>query len=119
MNPKNFLPAKLQNLFELCYWSEGNTWLPSGQHGPTEDKDLPKLSSRIPPETTSSEDQFDNATNGTASNEDSSSDDVASRPSIDMPRTRMVEESDDEDNNFAIKVCTNYKGTNGDDPAWG
>lgn len=103
MNPKNFLPPKLQNLFELSYWSEGNTWLPSGQQNLGEDKELPKLSSRIPPETVSSEDQFDNTTNGTASNEESSSDDAASRLSIDMPQTRMAEESEDEDN-FAVKV---------------
>ncbi|RYP15060.1 hypothetical protein DL765_005954 [Monosporascus sp. GIB2] len=106
VNPKKFLPAKLQNLFELCYFSEGGAWLPSGQNSLNEDKDLPKLSSRAPPETASSEDQFDNVTNGTASNEESSSDET-SRPSIEMPQTRMTEESDDEDNNFAVKVCPN------------
>lgn len=91
----------------MCYWTDGNAWLPSGQHNLTEEKDLPKLSSRIPPEVASSEDQFDNATNGTASNEESSSDDAASRPSIDMPRTRMLEESEDEEDNFAVKVSMN------------
>ncbi|RYP90467.1 hypothetical protein DL770_003440 [Monosporascus sp. CRB-9-2] len=107
VNPKHFLPAKLQNLFELCYFSEGGAWLPSGQNSLNEDKDLPKLSSRVPLETASSEDQFDNVTNGTASNEESSSDET-SRPSIEMPQTRMTEESDDEDNNFAVKLSENF-----------
>lgn len=107
VNPKKFLPPKLQNLFELGYWTEGNAWLPTGQHGITEDKELPKLSSRIPPEAASSEDQFDDATNGTASNEESSSDDAASRPSTDTAPTRMADES--EDDSFATKVSIHRK----------
>lgn len=72
----------------------------------SDDRDYPKLSSRIPEESPLSEDQFDNATNGTASNDDSSSDE-APRRSAEIPFTRMNEESDDEDNGPPVKVFSN------------
>lgn len=93
-------------MFDICYWTEGGAWLPTGQNSIPDDRVFPKLSSRLPPETASSEDQLDNGTNGTASNEETSSDE-ASRPSSDVPQTRMIDESDEEDSSPVVKVCEN------------
>ncbi|KAI1417572.1 UCH-domain-containing protein [Hypoxylon sp. FL1857] len=98
-----FLPPEFQNLFEMCIYSEPGAWLPTGMNGGHEDREYPKLSLRIPPESTSSEDQLDNATNGTASNEESSSDE-GPRRSAGHALTRMNEESDEEDTS-TFKVC--------------
>ncbi|KAI1492443.1 hypothetical protein F5X96DRAFT_626311 [Biscogniauxia mediterranea] len=95
VDPKKFLPSHLQNLFEMGFYTEGSAWLPTGMNGVSDDKSYPKLSSRAVPESPSSEDHFDNATNGTASNEESSSDE-AERRSIDTPQTRMNDESDED-----------------------
>ncbi|KAI1078420.1 UCH-domain-containing protein [Whalleya microplaca] len=105
-DPSKFLPPELQNLFDIGFYSESNSWMPTGMNGISDDKSYPKLSTRAPVESPSSEDQFDNATNGTASNDDTSSDE-ASRQSTDIPITRMNEESDDEDNNPVVKVRYN------------
>ncbi|KAI1096322.1 ubiquitin carboxyl-terminal hydrolase-like protein [Rostrohypoxylon terebratum] len=102
VDPGKFLPPDLQNLFEMCIYSETGSWLPTGNNGLGEDKDLPKLSLRIPPESPSSEDQFDHETNGTASNEESSSDETPQQ-STGQCNTRMVEESDDDDDNLVTK----------------
>ncbi|OTB08608.1 hypothetical protein M426DRAFT_262093 [Hypoxylon sp. CI-4A] len=91
-----FLPPRLQNLFELGTYSEAGAWLPTGMNGVDEGKSYQRLSLRIPLESPSSEDQLDTATNGTASNEESSSDE-APRRSSDNSLTRMNEESEDED----------------------
>ncbi|KAI1502730.1 hypothetical protein F5X99DRAFT_417717 [Biscogniauxia marginata] len=104
VDPDKFLPSHLQNLFEMGYYTEGSSWLPTGMNGISEDKSYPKLSSRAIPESPSSEDHFDNATNGTASNEESSSDE-AERRSIESPQTRMNDESDEDDS--PVKVFSN------------
>ncbi|KAF3063859.1 putative ubiquitin carboxyl-terminal hydrolase 12 [Daldinia childiae] len=98
---EGFLPPTHQNLFDICYYSESGAWLPTGMSGINDDRQYPKLSARVLPECLS-EDQFDNATNGTASNEESSSDE-APRRSIDQSYTRMQDESDDEDASPIIK----------------
>ncbi|KAI1752363.1 hypothetical protein F4782DRAFT_540347 [Xylaria castorea] len=102
INPKTFLPAPFQNLFEMGICTETSSPIPTGSNSVSDDRDYPKLSSRIPAESPSSEDQFDNATNGTASNDDTSSDE-APRRSTELPLTRMNEESDDEDNEPPVK----------------
>ena len=102
IDPEEYLPSELQNLFSLSYFTESNSFLASGMHSVSEDKEYPKLSSRAP-DTAASDDTLDNATNGTASNEDSSSDEV-SRQSADAPLTRMNDESDDEDVSPVVKV---------------
>ncbi|KAJ8118941.1 hypothetical protein ONZ43_g3891 [Nemania bipapillata] len=95
INPEALLPPHFQNLFEMGICTETASPIPTGSNSVSEDRDYPKLSSRLPAESPFLEDQFDNATNGTASNDDSSSDD-APRHSTEMPSTRMNEESDDE-----------------------
>ncbi|KAI1363712.1 hypothetical protein F5Y08DRAFT_235342 [Xylaria arbuscula] len=102
VNPKEFLPGQLQNLFEIGIFAEMSSVIPTGNNSVSEDREFPRLSSRIPPESPSSEDQLDDATNGSASNEDSDSDE-APRNSIDNSVTRMNEESDDEDNGPPVK----------------
>ncbi|KAI1808420.1 UCH-domain-containing protein [Daldinia bambusicola] len=99
--PGSFLPSHLQNLFEICIYSESGAWLPTGMNNISDDKPYPRLSVRIPPES-SSEDQGDNVTNGTASNEESSSDE-APRQSTEQSFTRMQDESDDDDPSPVIK----------------
>ncbi|KAI0408676.1 hypothetical protein F4802DRAFT_548515 [Xylaria palmicola] len=103
ISPKTFLPAAFQNLFELGICTETTSPIPTGTNSVSEERDYPRLSSRVPAESPSSEDQFDNATNGTASNDESSSDE-APRRSTEMPSTRMVEESDDEDHDRPVKL---------------
>lgn len=104
VDPEEYLPSDLQNLFSLSYFTESNSFLAGGMHSVSEDKEYPKLSSRAP-DTTASDDTLDNATNGTASNEDSSSDEV-SRQSAESPLTRMNDESDDEDVSPVVKVSS-------------
>ncbi|TGJ84517.1 hypothetical protein E0Z10_g4221 [Xylaria hypoxylon] len=102
INPNTFLPPHFQNLFEMGIFAETTSVIPTGNNTVADEKDYPRLSSRVPAESPSSEDQFDNATNGTASNDDSSSDEVPQR-SPESPLTRMNEESDDEDNGPPVK----------------
>ncbi|KAK8140540.1 UCH-domain-containing protein [Apiospora sp. TS-2023a] len=99
---EKYLEPKLQNMFELSYWTEGGQLLANGMQAVTEDKDYPKLSSRVVDP--NSEDAPDNVTNGTASNEDSSSDEL-SRPSLSNHQTRMAEESEEEDDSPVVKVA--------------
>jgi ubiquitin carboxyl-terminal hydrolase 4/11/15 len=96
-----YLPAELQNLFELSYVSEPGSLLTTGANSVSDDKEFPKLSSRVPEP--ASDDALDNATNGTASNEETSSDEL-SRGDTESPVTRMSVESDDES-----KVKVNLK----------
>lgn len=105
VNPKAFLPPRLQNLFDMGIFVETTSPIPTGSSSVSDERDYPKLSSRIPEESHLSEDQLDNATNGTASNDDSSSDE-APRRSTEIPFTRMNEESDDEDNESPVKSFT-------------
>ncbi|KAH8673591.1 hypothetical protein BX600DRAFT_209389 [Xylariales sp. PMI_506] len=93
---KQQLPPGSQNLFTMSYFSESGSLVANGMHGVTEDKDYPKLVSRAP-ESSISDDAADSATNGTASNDETSSDEIMSRRSAEMPATRMVEESEEDE----------------------
>lgn len=75
-------------------------------NGLSEDREFPKLSERIPPDSPSSEEPPDNATNGTASNEESSSDE-APRQTTDQSFTRMNDESEEDDK--VVKVRSNKR----------
>lgn len=103
INPDTFLPPHFQNLFEMGICTETSSPIPTGNNSVSEDRDYPRLSSRVPAESHSDDDQFDNATNGTASNDENSSDE-APRHSADMSLTRMNDESDDEENGQSVKV---------------
>ncbi|KAI1768852.1 UCH-domain-containing protein [Hypoxylon sp. FL1150] len=103
MDPTEYLPAELQNIFEICFYSESGAWLPTGNNTINDNKEYPRISERLPPESPSSEDPLDNVTNGTASPEESSSDD-ARRRSTDRSFTRMGQESDEDDGSPVIKT---------------
>jgi ubiquitin carboxyl-terminal hydrolase 4/11 len=100
VDPKEHLPAELQNVFELSYFQEHGSLLANGMHGLSEDKEYPKLSSRAP-DTSNSDDVDDNATNDTASVEDESSDEVSRN---DLAPIRMADETEDEDSPSPVKV---------------
>ncbi|KAK8089997.1 ubiquitin specific peptidase 11 [Apiospora hydei] len=99
---EKYLQPELQNMFDLSYWTEGGQLLANGMNAVSEDKDYPKLSSRMVDPAL--EDAPDNATNGTASNEDSSSDEL-SRPNLSNHQTRMAEESEEDDQSPVVKVA--------------
>ncbi|KAI0480517.1 ubiquitin carboxyl-terminal hydrolase-like protein [Xylariaceae sp. FL0804] len=103
VKPENFLPGELQNLFQMRYFAENNASIPIGMNHVDGRTLLPTLASRAPtPDSPSEEEQFDNVTNGTASQSSSSSDE-APRRSVELPQTRMNDESDDEDESPVAK----------------
>lgn len=105
MDPKKFLLPELQNLFEVSYFSESSSRIPTGQSSLEDNKEYPRLSSRVLiASPTSSEETIDNTIHDTASNDGSSSD--GNRSITETPSTRMTEESDEDDR--AVKVCTYY-----------
>ncbi|KAH6653990.1 hypothetical protein BKA67DRAFT_592328 [Truncatella angustata] len=110
VDPKEYLPAKLQNIFELCYFQEGGSLLVSGFNTLNESTEYPTLSSRAP-DTTGSDDGAESETNGTASNDEDSLDEL-SQPSADMPSTRMTEEEESEEDEAPV-VKLNTKPPNG------
>jgi hypothetical protein len=103
VNPKEYLPAQLQNIFELSYFTEGGSLVVSGMNSLNETSEYPKLSSRIP-DSNISDDGVDSTTNGTVSNDEESQDEL-SQTSTDTPPTRMAEESEEEDQPPIVKVC--------------
>ncbi|KAI1375036.1 UCH-domain-containing protein [Hypoxylon crocopeplum] len=105
--PGTFFPPALQNIFDLGFFSESGALLPTGMNGYDSEKVYPRISLRVPPDTPSSEDQCDNATNGTASNEDSSSDEAPVQ-NTDQSYTRMNQESDDEDASAVVKPVSHH-----------
>ncbi|KAI1878204.1 uncharacterized protein JN550_000386 [Neoarthrinium moseri] len=102
VDSKEYLPADLQNLFELSYFSESGSLLANGMNAAHETTEYPKLSSRAP-EPTASDDAGDSGTNGTASNDEDSSDEVPRRSS-ETPPTRMNAESEEEDGPPVVKI---------------
>ncbi|KAJ2906233.1 ubiquitin carboxyl-terminal hydrolase-like protein [Zalerion maritima] len=83
-NPDEFLQPQLQNLFQLCYFSEDNM-LPKGSHP---DHEYPPLSQRVPVSSAPS------VANGTESDAEEDEDNAGDEENV--QQTRMAEESDDE-----------------------
>lgn len=98
VDPKHHLPGELQNLFQLGYFSEGKTVVPTGWISVDEHRKFPTLQSRAPePEVAEEEEsavQTDAADNLTS--EEDSEDDAHNKTSEDAP-TRMNEESSDDE----------------------
>lgn len=113
VNPKEHLLPELQNMFDLGFFAEAGSLLANGMNGFDESKEYPKLSSRVPEPTSPLDDPIDNATNGTASNDDSSSE-GASRRSADLSNanTRMTEDSEDDDVPAVVKGIPHRPKTN-------
>ncbi len=87
----------------MTIYSESGTRLPTGMNNINDNIEYPNITLRAPPGSPSSEDQCDTITNGTASNEDSSSDEAPRRNSG-QSFTRMNDESNDEDTGVISRV---------------
>ncbi|EON98122.1 putative ubiquitin specific peptidase 11 protein [Phaeoacremonium minimum UCRPA7] len=101
VNPSEFLDASFQNLFELSFFHEQGSLIPSGWSGVQDGSLLPKLESRKPaPSTPTDQDMASPATwgNGTASEEDSSVEEASHTSATTV--TRMNDESSEEDVEF-------------------
>lgn len=96
VNPLEFLQPELQNLFDLCYFAEPDTTIPTGWNSTTEERSLPLLSSRQPKVLASdTEMRSPEPLDG--------SDESGSEGSGNLPAsmvTRMADESSDEDSDF-------------------
>ena len=107
VNPSEFLDASFQNLFELSFFHEQGSLIPSGWSGVQDGSLLPKLESRKPaPSTPTDQDMASPATwgNGTASEEDSSVEEASHTSATTV--TRMNDESSEEDVEFPpFQVC--------------
>lgn len=103
IDPRQFLDAEMQNLFELSYF-EGTTNIPYGWTEVTDDNQLPRLSSRQPKP--ASDMEMNSPSNGWDGSEDSGNgESLRSQPTA---ATRMVDESSEEDSDISpvIKVRT-------------
>jgi ubiquitin carboxyl-terminal hydrolase 4/11 len=101
VDPEEFLSPQLQNLFELCYFTDhsvGNG-VPTGWNSVDDNKSYQRLASRAPPETPESADgdtqSPSNWTNGAASDNETSNDELSQQP--EAAPTRMTEESSEEE----------------------
>ncbi|KAK0711421.1 hypothetical protein B0H67DRAFT_602227 [Lasiosphaeris hirsuta] len=102
INPAEFLDPQFQNLFELSYFQEQGTSIPTGWQTIQDENVLPRLSTRQPkPATSDVEMRSPGAWEG--SDESGSEESPRAQPS----NTRMVDESsDDEDFAKQIMVLT-------------
>lgn len=91
------MDPRVQNMFQLCYFSSGSTEVPNGWNVVDEDKTYPLLSSRNPQLHRGVSDQMGydhDMTNGRAASESSTDEDNLSAPNV---LTRMNDASSDED----------------------
>lgn len=96
VDPNQFLDPQLQNLFQLCYFTENEYNIPSGWHTVNEGVQYAKLSSRLP-KPAASDVEMNSPTATWDGSEDSASDEIAdSQPSTTAATTRMVDESSDD-----------------------
>jgi ubiquitin carboxyl-terminal hydrolase 4/11/15 len=94
VNPLEFLDPELQNLFDLSYFHEAGTTVPTGWNSTTEDGALPRLSSRQPKVAASDTDmRMPEPADGS---EESGSEESVAAPAL----TRMNHESSDEESGF-------------------
>lgn len=101
VDTREFLDPELQNLFDLSYFSESDSILPTGWNSTTEDGELPRLSSRQPKQLAS---DIEMASPGALDGSDESDNDDSGSVSAGMV-TRMAEESSDEDSDYSkLKV---------------
>ncbi|KAL2130537.1 hypothetical protein VTI74DRAFT_6258 [Chaetomium olivicolor] len=96
VNPSEFLEPELQNLFDLSYWSEPDTLVPTGWNSTSDDGKLPLLSSRLPKMAAS---DVEMRSPGPADGSDESSDNESGRAEM-SEVTRMADEFSDEDSDF-------------------
>lgn len=102
VDPTQFLHPELQNLFDLCYFAETDTLIPTGWSPTQDDTELPRLSSRQPKPAVS---DIEMRSPGPLDGSDESGSEESTRipPSV---VTRMADESSEDDSDgFNFKVC--------------
>ncbi|SPQ22937.1 de57be69-df5e-4200-ad4d-8e6e50567eb8 [Thermothielavioides terrestris] len=97
LDPRQFLDPELQNLFDLSYFTESDTTLPTGFNSTSEDRELPRLSSRLPKPPAS---DVEMASPGPVDGSDESDNEESGNVSAAL-LTRMAEESSEEDLEFS------------------
>lgn len=104
--PDSFLDPELENLFELCYFTDKSCTghVPTGWSHVDHHQLLPKLADRIPQSTPEGEDtgSRDDESSTPSINEDASSTDESMKAEV--TQTRMAEESSEEDAQKAPRV---------------
>ncbi|KAM0204587.1 hypothetical protein ACHAPA_001969 [Fusarium lateritium] len=99
INPDSFLDPELQNLFELCYFTDKSCsgHVPTGWSSVDHHQLLPKLSDRIRQSTPDDEDAAsrDDESSTPSGNDDASSNDENTK--VEITQTRMVDESSEEE----------------------
>ncbi|WZH44855.1 Ubiquitin carboxyl-terminal hydrolase 12 [Fusarium acuminatum] len=99
ISPDSFLDPELQNLFELCYFTDKSCsgHVPTGWSSVDHHQLLPKLSDRIPQSTPDDEDAAsrDDESSTPSGNDDASSNDESTK--VEITQTRMVDESSEEE----------------------
>jgi len=96
VDPAEFLDPELQNLFDLSYFAESSTAVPTGWNSTTEDRALPRLSTRQPK--VPSWDVEMRSPEPVDGSDESGSDESGTAPTNVV--TRMAEESSEEDSDF-------------------
>ncbi|KAK4169407.1 ubiquitin carboxyl-terminal hydrolase [Cladorrhinum sp. PSN259] len=91
IDPQEFLPANLQNLFNMCYFQDGSGGIPTGWQSANHGNQYPSLSSRLPKPIVSDVEM--RSPGSWEGSEGSGSDDTA-------PVTRMNDESDAEEDSL-------------------
>lgn len=106
IKPDSFLDPELENLFELCYFTDKSYagHVPTGWSNVDHHQLLPKLADRIPQPTPEGEDAVsrDDESSTPSVNEDASSTDESIKAEV--TQTRMAEESSEEEVQEAPRV---------------
>ena len=98
LDPSVYLTPSLQNMFELCYFTNSKEMIPSGWMAVDEDKTYPSLSSRNPQVQQPVDNDSENGYEGSHSRAESeSSDDNGYHGNAYSNTTRMTEETSEEE----------------------
>lgn len=104
VDPREFLPAQVQNLFELCYFAEPEFNVPSGWSAIQDNAQLPRVSSRLP-KPASDVDMNSPSSATWEGSEDSGSDEIPHRQPSTVTRMVDYESSDNDEDLPPVRVC--------------
>lgn len=94
-NPDGFLDPRLQNLFDLCYFTDSSDGtVPTGWSQVDSSRSLPKLTDRLPQTSVEDDQPSPESWGSMASGNEESSNDEDQKS--DLPQTRMLEESSED-----------------------
>lgn len=106
MDPEGFLDPRLQNLFDLSYFTDGSDGaVPTGWSQVDNNRLLPKLSDRMPQIEEENEPSPESWGSTASGNEESSNDE---EQKAEISQTRMLEESSEEDESPARVSLPNF-----------